>query len=318
MLEQRNRKVDLIALALMALAVFLALTLFTYDPADPPGANVYPQREHVSNLCGRSGAWAAHLLLEGLGLGAYYLLLSLIVLDGLLVAHRPIQDRGLRVVGWSLSLLGLTTLSALAIPQLSPGPVIGSGGYLGAIGRALLEMNFASVGAYLVAISLLLVGVLLATDYAVPKLLARLSRTPLAGVRRLIVRRPAAVRKTTDLEEDDLPNVAVRIGGKPVDEATKVAAADDEEPAVAEVAATDEAEEAEAEEPAIAQPQAVAPPAKAPAAAEPLRVKNHAKRDEREAGDARTGCRGQPHGREARLPVAADRPVAGQRTGLDR
>src|SRR5580658_1239291 len=115
MLEQRNRKVDLIALGLMALTIFLALTLFTYDPADPPGANAYPPRAHVTNLCGRSGAWAAHLLLEGLGLGAYYLVLSLVVLDGLLVAHRPIQDRGLRAVGWCLSLLGLTTLSSLAM-----------------------------------------------------------------------------------------------------------------------------------------------------------------------------------------------------------
>src|SRR5580658_6579737 len=171
MLEQRNRKVDLIALGLMALTIFLALTLFTYDPADPPGANAYPPRAHVANLCGRSGAWAAHLLLEGLGLGAYYLVLSLVVLDGLLVAHRPIQDRGLRAAGWCLSLLGLTTISSLAVPQLSPGPVIGSGGYLGATGRALLEMNFASVGAYLIAVSLLLVGVLLSTDYVVPKVL---------------------------------------------------------------------------------------------------------------------------------------------------
>ena len=38
MLEQRNRKVDLIARARMALAVFWVLTFFTYDPADPPGA----------------------------------------------------------------------------------------------------------------------------------------------------------------------------------------------------------------------------------------------------------------------------------------
>ncbi len=130
-------------------------------------------------------------MLEGLGLGAYYLILSLVVLDGLLVAHRPIQDRGLRVVGWCLSLLGLTTLSTLAIPHLSPGPVIGSGGYLGAIGRALLEMNFASVGAYLIAISLLLVGILLSTDYAVPKFLARMLRPPLYKLRRLTVLRPA-------------------------------------------------------------------------------------------------------------------------------
>ena len=49
----------------------------------------------------------------------------------------------------------------MAMPQLSPGPVIGAGGYLGAAGRGLLEMNFATVGAYIFTISLILGGLLL-------------------------------------------------------------------------------------------------------------------------------------------------------------
>ena len=83
----------------------------------------------------------------------------------------------------------------------SPGPVIGSGGYLGAIGRALLEMNFASVGAYLVAVSLLLVGILLTTDYAVPKFVARIVRPPLTYMRSGGYAAPSVSSKRSSVSE---------------------------------------------------------------------------------------------------------------------
>ncbi len=76
------------------------------------------------------GALAARLLLSGLGVGAYYLVLSLGALDAVLLARRPVGGPLVRLLGWLLSLAGLTTLAAMATPQLSPGPVIGGGGYL--------------------------------------------------------------------------------------------------------------------------------------------------------------------------------------------
>jgi hypothetical protein len=43
--------------------------------------------------------------------------------------------------------------------------VVGAGGYVGAMGRSLLEAHFAQTGAYIFAISVLLAGLLLSTDY---------------------------------------------------------------------------------------------------------------------------------------------------------
>src|SRR3954469_20025127 len=122
MLEQRNLKRDLLALSLLALAIFMALTLFTSAPADPPGSLVHPPRVHASNACGKIGAVVADLLFHALGLGAYYILLSLGVLVGALLRSSEIEDRWLRAVGWFLSLAGVTTFFAMAVPQLSPGP----------------------------------------------------------------------------------------------------------------------------------------------------------------------------------------------------
>ena len=90
MLEQRNLKMDLLALGLLAVVVFLAASLLSYDPADPPSKLVFPERAEVLNACGRSGALVSRLLFTGLGLGAYYLLVSLAALDAVLLARRPV------------------------------------------------------------------------------------------------------------------------------------------------------------------------------------------------------------------------------------
>ena len=72
----------------------------------------------------------------------------------------------------------------MAAPRFSPGPVIGSGGYLGAAGRALLERNFASVGAYILMLSMILGGLLLCTDYLLVHVLAWIAGQPARGLGR--------------------------------------------------------------------------------------------------------------------------------------
>src|SRR5262245_25051340 len=66
MLENRILKRDLVALLLAALAMFLGLSLATYDPADPPSRLTFPLRDETHNLCGPIGARVALVLLEGL------------------------------------------------------------------------------------------------------------------------------------------------------------------------------------------------------------------------------------------------------------
>ena len=165
MFEDRSLKIDLCALALLALVVFLGVALWTYEPADPPSTLVWPPTETVQNACGRAGALVAHHLLESLGIGAYYVVASLAALTFLLFVRREIDQPALRTFGWLVSVVGLTTLAALALPNWTPGPMVGAGGYVGAMGRGLLETHFAQAGAYIFALSVLLAGLLLSTDY---------------------------------------------------------------------------------------------------------------------------------------------------------
>ena len=161
MLQKRNPKIDLAALGLLAVTVFLAASLLSYNPADPPSKLVCPERTTTANLCGRSGVWTCTLLLTAFGVGAYYLLVSLAVTDVVLLARRPI-GAAVPPPGRLAPVAGRRDDPGRDGPAgLSPGPVIGSGGYSGAAMRGLLEMHFAATGAYIILVSLILGGLLL-------------------------------------------------------------------------------------------------------------------------------------------------------------
>jgi len=163
---------DLVALGLLALHLFLALSLLTYDPADPPSTLTYPPRTETHNACGPLGALVARTLLCGFGVGAYFLVLSSAAVTILLLRRQTLREVPLRFGGWLLILLGICTLASFAWPRLSPGPVIGPGGYLGAAGRGLLEANFAWAGSFILICSVLIGGLILCTE----ELLARSAR----------------------------------------------------------------------------------------------------------------------------------------------
>ncbi len=254
--EERSLKLDVVALALLGLTVFLAAALVSYDPADPPSKLVYPERAETLNLCGRSGAMVSSTLLEAFGAGAYYIVVSLIVFDAVLLARRKIGDPLLRAAGWLLSLAGLTTLIAMTLPQLAPGPAIGPGGYLGAAGRGLLEPNFAAVGAYILAISTILGGLLLCTDYYVVRALAWSLGMPAKGmghgIKRVAVAyadktkakaKTKAKTKASDLdewEEEEEEPAPIRFAGQPDAEMEELEEEEDEDEEEAESDSADE------------------------------------------------------------------------------
>jgi len=230
---ERNVRLDLFALVLVALTVFLTLTLATYSPADPPANLVYPPPAVPANACGKIGALIAHLMLSSFGVGAYYVALSIGVLAGVVLQGRQVEQGWVRGAGWGLSLLGVTALAQMVLPSASPGPVIGSGGYVGALGRAFLETHFAATGSLILIISITCVGLLLCTDYVLLQLSAVLFGTPVKqmgrglakGAGALSKRRGSAVVRTdVPAGAGDEPAPSIRIGGRKV----ALAEADDE------------------------------------------------------------------------------------------
>ncbi|MCA9118994.1 MAG: DNA translocase FtsK 4TM domain-containing protein [Planctomycetaceae bacterium] len=250
MFENRSLRLDLFALALCGFVIFLGASLGTYSPADtvpqlmPPFDRfyhadqlVYPATTTLTNACGKWGALASDIMLNGLGIGAYYVILSLVIVDVLLLSRRSIDTPALRSIGWVLSLAGLTSIISLIAPNASLGPMIGAGGYLGVLGRTLLETHFALAGSLILASSLLIGGLMLCTDYALFRMAFTAGAFTATGVAKgrqriaerrqvLAERKPAKSEKSKpvkindDLEdvEEEIEELAVKVRGKTVEE----------------------------------------------------------------------------------------------------
>jgi S-DNA-T family DNA segregation ATPase FtsK/SpoIIIE len=207
MFENRNLRFDLFTLLLLAGTVLLAVALATYNPSDPPSNLVYPSPTVYQNACGPIGAYVAHFLFESIGLGAYYLVVSLGLMSITLLWRKGIDQPVLRAVGWAASLVAVCTLATMALPRTTPGPMIGAGGYLGAMGHALLESNFALAGAYILAFTVFLAGILLCTDYLLLKFAAATTIVSGRGLMTLghMGHAPVRLRRKrpfTDLEDE--------------------------------------------------------------------------------------------------------------------
>ena len=194
-------KTDLLALGLLALAVFAGLSFLSYDPADPPSTLVFPRREVPLNICGIAGAAFAYHLLQWLGAGVWLLLACLISWDLRLFLREPSRGTVPTLAGTSLVVVSASALLHLLLPQFSSGSTWGSGGRTGAVLGLLLSEYFSVQGILILTGSLLLAGLLLTplTDLLFPTLKFALLPVTLTAevtgwtVRRLIPRQRVKV-----------------------------------------------------------------------------------------------------------------------------
>lgn len=181
---QSELRRDLLALVLLAITLFVGAALVTFDPADPPSDLVWPARQEVANLCGPLGAWLAFHLLQGLGVGAWYLVLSLAAMTIVLVLRQPIGRPNTRLAGWLLSLFGLVGLVDFVFSTWSPWSLAGPGGYLGLLVRDLCEQRLGYLGAVAVLCGAFSVGFLLWTDLSLVRAAAAVLLWPIRGLLR--------------------------------------------------------------------------------------------------------------------------------------
>jgi len=150
-------------LALVALALFLALILFTFDPADP-GWSHSAGVDQIRNSGGRVGAWLADLLLYVFGISAWWWVALCAI--GVRWSFRRIEysvsdDRRsyfVTGIGFAVLLVASSSIEALrfwslkaVLPQ-APGGIVGL-----SIGR-MLDDAFGITGATLVLLALLAIG----------------------------------------------------------------------------------------------------------------------------------------------------------------
>ncbi|EGF28961.1 FtsK/SpoIIIE family DNA translocase [Rhodopirellula baltica] len=181
---------DIPALLLVALTALTLVSVLTHDPADPvptpfwplnqfftPDLAVYPANDVVQNACGSLGALISSMLLSAVGIGS-----SLVISAGggiatALLIRGHMNAPVLRSLGGCITLLAVTTAAAMTDIELNGMPVVGNGGYLGAMTSTFLLQHFHPVGSWILTLTVLSVGLLLTTDY----MLVYAGRTVLFG-----------------------------------------------------------------------------------------------------------------------------------------
>ncbi len=147
-----------VGIALLGIAAFLFLALFSYSPDTDPGffQSISPEPREVGNLGGPVGAYGASLLKETLGLGSY-VLVALLAWTAIPV----IRGSSLRMAPWKipvgvLTLIWVSSLISLALPDR---PSAGQGGIIGQQVADWLLGAFHPVGSYLLLIVLLILSI---------------------------------------------------------------------------------------------------------------------------------------------------------------
>jgi S-DNA-T family DNA segregation ATPase FtsK/SpoIIIE len=205
-MDLRRLRTDLLALCLLALCVFLALCLWSYDPVDPPGRIAFPARQTPLNLCGLYGAQTAYYLHTTLGFGAFFLVFSLFTMDLRLFVRNGATDHLVRLFGVCLGLSGVCMLLQRFASDLSGANVVGSGGYAGALGLAVLEKYFSAEGITILIATCVAAGLLIAGELSLVWLAFAILFLPFRLVGRLFRRHPrpeADVAEVEDGEEED-------------------------------------------------------------------------------------------------------------------
>jgi S-DNA-T family DNA segregation ATPase FtsK/SpoIIIE len=208
-MDLRRLRTDLLALCLLALCVGLALCLWSYDPVDPPGRIVFPARQAPLNVCGPYGAQTAYYLHSTLGFGSFFLVFSLLMMDLRLFIRNGPTDHLVRLFGVGLGLSGVCMLLQRFASDLSAANIVGSGGYAGALGLALLEKYFSAEGITIIIATCVAAGLLIAGELSLVWLAFAILFLPFRLVGRIFRRHPAAEEDVeaaqSEEEGDDEP-----------------------------------------------------------------------------------------------------------------
>jgi S-DNA-T family DNA segregation ATPase FtsK/SpoIIIE len=161
---KNTRANEIVAIALVALALLLFLCLFSYSPNDPSWNAAGESGAH--NWIGAIGANVAAGLFQGIGLAAYLLPFLFLAAAWRRVRSRRINAPVSRVVGLVVLVLSSSALVSLANIRPFFDASFNAGGLSGAIIARALVAGLNTVGAAILLAAIAATGILLATNFS--------------------------------------------------------------------------------------------------------------------------------------------------------
>jgi S-DNA-T family DNA segregation ATPase FtsK/SpoIIIE len=170
----------------LALSVALTLSLISYRPEDPSW-NTATAVIKPLNLIGKFGSYAADLLLQLAGLGAFTLPVLLFGLAWKWLRSESIEAHWVKVIGSAVLVLAVCTAFSLG-PQWRPfGAAVTAGGVIGALIADSLIADFNLTGAVILTLATIVLSVYVVSTFSL-SLLAKWFAGPIAFLHRIFVK----------------------------------------------------------------------------------------------------------------------------------
>jgi len=157
----RDYRLDFISAGLVIVALFLAGSFASFDPADPPSDLAYPVNAEIQNWCGRAGAWVSFEFVELLGIGSFGIV-GLVLIAAIACGLRlPVRQALRQAIGVILITLSITTLLHWVSFDSKFATVASLGGSVGGVIAKSAEHHLSIVGSLLVLLPALCYGIVL-------------------------------------------------------------------------------------------------------------------------------------------------------------
>ncbi len=154
---------ELIGIVILAAGICLALALLTYHP-DDSSAFYTSTNSVVANWIGYYGATIAWLFVGFFGVASLLFPASLLIVGWNRVAAREIEYLQTKAIGFVILVIAAPPLCDLTLGKVwLRGALIPSGGYLGQELNHAASANLNGIGAAIVLVTTMLIGLLLAT-----------------------------------------------------------------------------------------------------------------------------------------------------------
>jgi S-DNA-T family DNA segregation ATPase FtsK/SpoIIIE len=169
-----RRVSEFLGVVLFAIALIWLIALVTYEPTDPTWFFNAGAQGAPANFIGRVGAFLAELSYQLCGYAAFLVPVVLAVAGWSLFWCRPIDAKYTKLVGAALLFACLSALLTLALGKVSFAN--GAGGYLGVVLARLLADSLNRTGSIIVILTLLVLSLILATQFSFGRLFSSLAR----------------------------------------------------------------------------------------------------------------------------------------------
>lgn len=174
---------DVIAIGFLGFGLFLALALFSYNPADP-SLNSIGQGLRATNYCGIVGSFLADMLYQGMGLSAWVVVVCFAKMGFVSFQGESLNLKNIRFVWALLLIVNVAALLSIYLPttkvfqdQIYLGGLLGLG-----VAQALMGA-FNSVGVQIILWSLMAVLVVFYSEKTLQEL-TEAPRTLLVALKR--------------------------------------------------------------------------------------------------------------------------------------